>query len=71
MTLDLETRPVGIPMRLARPAPAPAPASPAAASVPSDSPPASQPSPHQAVDLTDHAASYWVRRRRAQAAAEH
>ncbi|MDX6257431.1 MAG: hypothetical protein QOJ11_3765 [Frankiales bacterium] len=75
MTLDLETRPVGTPMRLARPAPAPAPASPPAVSGSSDGPPstspASQPSSNNVVDLTDHAASYWVRRRRAQEAAEH
>jgi hypothetical protein len=59
MTLDLETRPVGTPLRLARPTPAvPAPAS------PPDVPAAAE----QPVDLTDHAASYWVRRRRAQAA---
>ncbi len=58
--LDLETRPVGSPLRVVRPEPQSAPAS----------PPDVPQSGERVVDLTDHSPSYWVRRRREQEAAK-
>jgi hypothetical protein len=59
---DLETLPVTRPAPRPQPAATPVPAPPVSPPVAQ----AAQPQ-EQVVDLTDHSASYWVRRRRAEA----